>query len=286
MKKLATSLEVLYKAIEGGKWDQAEARLRKDVTGQFIKITEIVSYDGCPCYGSEDENDKEYDKEYDEGDDEEDDEEGEMEMDDQSNENTKTPGKLEENKSDDGSSRSNDNDSTSGSIDDGTGDNGSEIEGEKRKEDADGNSNGTRDDQNNDDQNKVPGNDTVTMSNADSAGDEYMIREPERKDMERKDIAAYVEFMKNKGLHISEGSMTGKLIKAALDLAVVPKLCSKEKNYFYVMQSESLDTIKEKYKEVSPDMANDGKRDLITMFAKFLKQLKESQWHNSIDDLP
>ena len=73
------------------------------------------------------------------------------------------------------------------------------------------------------------------MSNADSAGDEYMIREPERKDIECKDIAAYLEFMKNKGLHISEGSMTGKLIKAALDLAVVLKLCSNDKKYFYVM---------------------------------------------------
>ena len=51
------------------------------------------------------------------------------------------------------------------------------------------------------------------------------------------------------------------------------------------MQSESLDTIKEKYKEVSPDMANDGKHDLIKMFAKFLKQLKDDQWQNSIDEL-
>ena len=124
------------------------------------------------------------------------------------------------------------------------------------------------------------------MSNTDSAGVEYMIREPKCKDMECKDIAAYVEFMKNKGLHISEGSMTGKLIKAALDLAVVPKLCSNDKKYFYVMQSESLDIIKEKYKEVSPDMANDGKRDLITMFDNFLKQLKGAQWHQSIDELP
>ncbi len=104
--------------------------------------------------------------------------------------------------------------------------------------------------------------------------------------MERKDITAYVEFMKTKGLDISEGSMTGKQIKAALDLAVVPKLGPKGKKYFYVMQSESLETIKEKYKKVSPDMANDGKRKLITMFAKFLKQLKDDQWHNSIDELP
>ena len=99
MKKLATSLEVLHKAIEEEDWDQAKARLRKDVTGQFIKIAEIVNYDGRPCYGSEDDNDEE-DDEGDKGDDEE----GKMEVDVQSNKNTKMPGELEDTDSNDNSS--------------------------------------------------------------------------------------------------------------------------------------------------------------------------------------
>ena len=76
MKKLATSLEMLHKAVKEEIWDLYEARLRKNVTGQFSKIAEIVNYDGCPCYRSEDDNDEEDDK-GDEGDDTE----GKMEVD-------------------------------------------------------------------------------------------------------------------------------------------------------------------------------------------------------------
>ena len=92
--------------------------------------------------------------------------------------------------------------------------------------------------------------------------------------------------MKGKGLDISEGSMTGKEIKTALDLRVGPRVVSSDKNYIFVMQSESLDTIEEKYNEISSDRADEDEEDLISLLAKYLKKLKEAQWQNSIDELP
>ena len=80
--------------------------------------------------------------------------------------------------------------------------------------------------------------------------------------------------------------MSGIQIKAAPDLAETPSLTSKHKNYFCVLESESLDMVKEKYKEANPAMVNDDDDDLDLMFAQTLKQLKEAQWHNSIDDIP
>jgi hypothetical protein len=92
--------------------------------------------------------------------------------------------------------------------------------------------------------------------------------------------------MKTNGVNISEDKMSGIEIKAALDLAVTPSLTSKHKNYFYVLESESLNMVKEKYKEANPAMVNDDDDNLDLMFAQTLKQLKEAQWHNSNDDLP
>ena len=100
---------------------------------------------------------------------------------------------------------------------------------------------------------------------------------PENKP-ERNDIAQYVQCMKSKSLDISDAKMSGKQIKAAIDLAVPPNLnLKKHKEYFYVIQSESLKAIKEKYMNLddSKDMTYDDKDDLITQFAKALKRLKK-----------
>ena len=78
--------------------------------------------------------------------------------------------------------------------------------------------------------------------------------------------------------------MSGKQIKDALDLTVAPK--PKERNYSYIMKSESLDNIKKAYKRHNPGTPNDREQDLITEFAISLKHLKQDEWHNSIDDLP
>jgi hypothetical protein len=67
---------------------------------------------------------------------------------------------------------------------------------------------------------------------------------------------------------------------------VTPRLASKDKNYFYVLQSENLDMIKEKYKEADPAVEHDVDDEWDLVFARTLKQLKNAQWHNSIDDLP
>ena len=256
LKKLAKSLEMLHKAIKNEELDEADTRLRQDVDAQFVKIAEIVNYDGRPCYGSEDE-DEENDIEED---DEEEDRGSIMDVDDQSNDNT-TSGKSGQEESEESSSSSSDNNSASGSSDEETGGDTSKKEKEEEKQGSDGN-------------------------DADSAADEDMRHKMKSKEMDREGIIDYVKYMKTNGVNISEGKMSGIQIKAALDLAVTPSLTSKHKNYFYVLESESLDMVKEKYKEANPAMVNDDDDDLDLMFAQTLKQLKEAQWHNSIDDLP
>ena len=251
MKNLASSLEMLYKAIHNGDLDAADTRLKEDVTQQFKKIAEIVNYAGRPCYGTEEDNEEEDDDE-----EEEDDEKCQMEMDGQSKDDSKIPEHREHSESDDSKSRR-DEYSSSDSSDDKTGGGESEIEqnNEKQDEHEDNSSN-------DDDQKNNPGNDT----NAENNNDDDTLHLLTYKDVDRNHIAKFVTYMQTKGLDISESTMSGKQIKEALDLTVAPKLCSKERNYFYIMQSESLETIKKEYKQHNPDTPNDSEQDAITEF--------------------
>ena len=116
MKNLATSLEMVHKAMRDQTWDLAEARLKRNVTAEFSKLAGIVNYDGLPRYRSEDDNYKEDDNEDDEG------EDGDY----KDGKNTKMPGKLQYNDTDDSSSGSSNDDSSNGSSSDSSTDNGSE----------------------------------------------------------------------------------------------------------------------------------------------------------------
>ncbi len=51
MQKLATSLKLLHYSLKVGNCNLASERLKKDVTGELNKISELVSYNGHPSYG-------------------------------------------------------------------------------------------------------------------------------------------------------------------------------------------------------------------------------------------
>jgi len=59
MRKLTTSLESLHDALKDENCDLASKRLTKDVTGAFNNIVQLVSFNGRPSYGSDDDNDEE-----------------------------------------------------------------------------------------------------------------------------------------------------------------------------------------------------------------------------------
>ncbi len=176
MKNLASSLEMLYKAIHNGDLDAADTRLKEDVTQQFEKIAEIVNYAGRPCYGTEEDNEEEDDDE-----EEEDDKEGQMEMDGQSKDDTKIPEHREHSKSDDSKSRR-DEDSSSNSSDDKTGGGESEIERNNEQQDEDEDNSSNDDDQKND-----PGNDT----NAETNNDKNILRLRRYEDVDRNHIVKF-----------------------------------------------------------------------------------------------
>ncbi len=214
MKKLATSLESLHEALEDRKWRVADDRLRKDVTGQFTKIADMVGYAGHPSNGSDDKSD------------EEDDKEDKMEMDEQSDEGTKKSVKFEENECDE-SSNIGDSSARDSSYDV-TNNVAEQTEKSGEVSGSDGNSTGN-------DQNNVTEKDTTPINNADSVDDDKMMSTNNSNGSPKhRDIAQYVKGMKNKGIDISEATMSGnKQVKAVLDLVVIPKLGSKEqKKYF------------------------------------------------------
>ena len=255
LNNLALSFEELHRAMKNEDWELAKAKLKRHVTKRYIKIAEMVDYEKLPHYASEYEDDNEVDddREYEEEDDE----------DSQDSKNTKKSEEFKDNDPDDSTNSNSDNDSSSGSSSDSSTDDENEKDEEIGKKGENEDDSQTGKDPTN--SNKVGGNNT------------------------RDDINAFLNSMGSKGLHISEGKMTGKDIKAVLDLRVTPKLNSNHKNYFYVMQSDNLNKIKEQYNGLDSDMVDEDGEDsisLFSLFAKNLKQLKEAQWQNSIDGLP
>ncbi len=104
----------------------------------------------------------------------------------------------------------------------------------------------------------------------------------------RSNITSYIKCLNNEGYDVDEGKLTGNKIKALLQLKTSTRLNNHlHKKFFYILKSSHLDNIQDVYKipqQMHPN--NVAQTKWIVSFAHNLKNLKNNQCPNSLENIP